>query len=71
MGLCESSNNKSDGAANGTSNKYFYEKTNLTKQNTLVLNNDVIVSDTHQNPEIIYEKSENVRRRIIRRSMAC
>ncbi len=56
MGLCESSNNKSDGAANGTSNKYFYEKTNLTKQNTLVLNNDVIVSDTHQNPEIIYEK---------------
>ena len=56
MGLCESPNNNPNGATNGTSNKYFYEKSNLTKQNTLVLNNDVIVSDTHQNPETIYEK---------------
>ena len=63
MGACDSSNPNSNQATGNIANqiknasgKYFVEKTNLQKQNSLVLNNDVIVSDTHQDPETIYEK---------------
>ena len=63
MGACDSSNPNSNQATGNIANqiknesgKYFVEKTNLQSQNSLVLNNDVIVSDTHQDPETIYEK---------------
>jgi len=63
MGACDSSNPNSNQATGNIANqiknasgKYFVEKTNLKSQNSLVLNNDVIVSDTHQDPETIYEK---------------
>ena len=55
MGVCDTKNSNNENEQNN-SKKYFAEQTNLEKQNTLVLNNDVIVSDTHQNPETIYEK---------------
>ena len=65
MGVCDSSSNSNINQAsagslgNSTQNlngKYFVENANLQTQNTLVLNNDVIVSDTHQDPEKLYEK---------------
>jgi len=65
MGICDSSSNSNINQAsagslgNSTQNlngKYFVENTNLQSQNSLVLNNDVIVSDTHQDPEKLYEK---------------
>ena len=63
MGACDSSNPNSNQTSGNITNKikndsgkYFVEKTDLQKQDTLVLNNDVIVSDTHQDPETIYEK---------------
>ena len=61
MGACDSSttsnpNKELNGNPTPPSGKYFKEKNPLERQNTLVLNNDVIVSDTHQNPEMLYEK---------------
>ena len=64
MGACDSSttsnpNKELNGNPTPPSGKYFKEKNPLERQNTLVLNNDVIVSDTHQNPEMLYEKIKN------------
>ena len=59
MGVCDSSNNPNQVGGNSAQNlngKYFVEKSNLQTQNTLVLNNDVIVSDINQDPETLYEK---------------
>ena len=36
--------------------KYFAQKNNTEKPNGLILNNDVIVSDSGFNPEQIYQK---------------
>jgi len=59
MGICETRNNNENNNPNGVMkkqiSKYFTDKT-TDNNNGLVLNNDVIVSDTHQNPERIYEK---------------
>ena len=70
MGICESAKNKVNGNNLTNSNrnnsvysfereretiKYFKESTNLNKQD-IILNNDVIVTDSGSNPENIYEK---------------
>ncbi len=55
---CESANNQkqiNSNLAQGTSAKTD-GNTGLTTRNSLVLNNDVIVSETNQNPETIYQK---------------
>ena len=61
MGACDSTtnnkpNNTQSGNVTSQSGKYFVENTNLKNQNSLVLNNDVIVSDTHQDLLSVYEK---------------
>ena len=59
MGVCDSSNNPNQTGANSAQNlngKYFVEKANLHSRNSLVLNNDVIVSDINQDPETLYDK---------------
>ena len=61
MGTCDSTtnnkpNNTQSGNVTSQSGKYFVENTNLKSQNSLVLNNDVIVSDTHQDLLSVYEK---------------
>ena len=56
MGVCDSTNPNANQATSSTNGKYFIEKQNLESKNSLVLNNDVIVSDTHQDPEMLYEK---------------
>ena len=65
MGICDSAANQpidnnqnnikevANQAAN-SSGKYF--STNITSQDSLILNNNVIVSDAHQNLEDIYQK---------------
>ena len=54
MGICETRNNEKI-TANSTSNGQLASN-NLANQKSLVLNNDVIVSDTNQEIETIYEK---------------
>ena len=61
MGACDSTtnnkpNNTQSGNVTSQSGKYFVEKSNLKSQSSLVLNNDVIVSDTHQDLLSAYEK---------------
>ena len=60
MGVCDSttpSNKTAEGKVSSKNpNKYFVEKPTLNSQNSLFLTNDVIVSDTNQNPELTYEK---------------
>ena len=63
MGVCDSSNPNANQALTGNpaeQDKYFIEKNTLKSQDTLVLNNDVIVSDTHQNIETLYEKVQRL-----------
>ena len=61
MGVCDSSNNANmkGNAVNNLNNSaalYNAQNSTLQSKNTLVLNNDVIVSDTHQNLETDYQK---------------
>ncbi len=70
MGICDSSSNKNANprhtsiSANRSQTvgegretmKYFMENTTSTKQDTLILNNDVIVSDSGTDPEKVYQK---------------
>ena len=61
MGVCESSNDQNKNAGNNiydSTNQYHADNTNRSqrKRNSLVLNNDVIISDIHKNPETTYEK---------------
>ena len=63
MGLCETKNNQNnpDGDQNNIDNsKYFNTNNTNTNPNGLILNNDVIVSDTKQNPEEIYIKEKKM-----------
>ena len=73
MGICDSSSNNDKHAnanprhssyvsrqPNGVERKtvkYFSENTNSITQNTLILNNDVIVSDSVVEPEKVYQKN--------------
>ena len=62
MGVCETRNNQNNqniqisqnSLKQSNTGKYF--KTNSINQNNLILNNDVIVSETNHNPEKIYQK---------------
>ena len=62
MGACDSStpsntNQTSKNIQNqGQSGKYFVEKPSLMAQKSLVLNNDVLVSETNQNLDNIYDR---------------
>ena len=60
MGVCDSTNDPNKNMVNNvydSANKNLGGNANaLRSQKSLVLNNDVIVSDTNQNPETMYEK---------------
>ena len=65
MGACDSSNpsntnqtssGKTASQKQTQSGKYFVEKPSLMTQSSLVLTNDVIVSDTHQNLDSVYDR---------------
>ena len=66
MGICETKNNQnnptnSQNIMNNVDNsKYFNTNNNSANPNALVLNNDVIVSDTKQNTEEIYIKEKKM-----------
>ena len=70
MGICDSSNetnsnknnyyNNIESAIKGENEKYFKENRNINKQNSLILNNDVIVSDTNIDIEKIYQKVRKI-----------
>ena len=54
-GICETRNNQKI-INNPTNGKYFNTNSQLNSQNSLILNNDVIVSKSNQSPDIIYQK---------------
>lgn len=66
MGICDASNKenqKSNENANLINNniesgKYFQKQNSRGGRNSLIINNDVLVSDTHKNPEKIYIKEK-------------
>ena len=67
MGICETKNNNQNNPAinqnvanNVEKSKYFNTNTTNANPNALILNNDVIVSDTKQNPEEIYIKESKM-----------
>ena len=66
MGLCETKNNQNNPTNNQNitnnieNSKYFNTNNNNTNQNALILNNDVIVSDTKQDPKEIYIKEKKM-----------
>ena len=72
MGICDSSSNKDShpnanprhssyvsrqpSGVERETMKYFVENTGSTNQDTLILNNDVIVSDSGVDPEKVYQR---------------
>ena len=61
MGICDSSNDPNKNTVNDiydSANQYDTENYNTLqrRKDSLILNNDVIISDINKNPEIMYEK---------------
>ena len=54
-GICETRNNQ-----NANNGQYFNINNQSNNQQSLILNNDVIVSESNQSPEMVYQKIEKL-----------